>query len=161
MGVPRNVIIEETLDDIAIAELRLLYERLTSLYDGIKIKILALIAGEVAIVPFIFSDGFPDIQSSQEGVLFGIGAVLFAVSFALLLWAISTADWLVPFAVTDSRKVKELYPTPEKLKAFIKEDYEISAEDCLKRIRVRAKIFNITLWLLVIGLIILFVLKYT
>lgn len=159
--IPTSVVIEETHTDIAITEMRLHYERLTALYDGIKVRILALIAGEVAIIPFVFSDGFPDVKSAQEGIFFAGGMVLFVVSFSLLLWAISTADWQMPFGTVDSRSSERLYPTSAKLKRFLKEDYESCSESCLKKIKVRARIFNVTLWLLVASLLILFVLKYT
>jgi len=147
--------------DIVLVEMRAHYERLAALHDGMKMRTLALIAGEVAIVPFIFSSGFPAIQSVQEAIFFAIGGGLFAISFALLLWAISTADWQVPFGSVDSRKSGQLYPTAEKLKQYLKEDYEACCDACLLKIKARARAFNFALWILVPGLIILFVLKYT
>lgn len=142
-------------------ELRRLYDRLTSLYDNIKIKVLALIAGELAIVPFIFSENARLMPSELYGIIFSsIGIACIALSFGLLLWAISTADWLVPLDLKESHKLHERYKNKQEYLEYLKSDYEECIVHCLKKIKTRAKIFNVTLMLFSAGAFIIFVLKY-
>jgi hypothetical protein len=151
----------DEMNQVAYCELVRVFDRLTANYDSIKVKILALIAGEVAIVPFIFSGDFPQLDSLSEVLFFSAGAALMAAAFAMLLWAASTADWFVPFGANDSKNVGKTYRNKSEMINFLKEDYEKCLEDGLKRIKKRAKAFNVALTVLVLGISILFVIKFT
>lgn len=146
----------------AVDELRRLYDRLSNIYDGLKVKVLALIAGEVAIISFIFSGQSVKIPEEPYGVIFfATGLAAMAVAFGLLLWVISTADWLVPHDTKESRLLHKRYKTEEEFLEYLKDDYESCIDHCAGKIKKRSAVFNKTVLVLSSGVTILLVLKFS
>lgn len=148
---------------IVLDDLRRLYDHISANYQSLKNRVLALIAGEVAIVSFIFSgDGFElDKFTSAERIFFFLGVILLGVAFGLLLWIVSTADWQIPLDVGESKKLYQRFNSKLDYMEHIKDDYEGCVVYCLGRMATRAKVYNRTLFILSSAILILLVIKFT
>ena len=96
---------KESTVQLVIDDLRRLFDEVSSTYGSLKSRALGMLAGEVALVTFIFSgDGIKLLRlSDSERVFFGFGALALIISFGLLLWIVSTRQWLVPLDLKDSK----------------------------------------------------------
>jgi hypothetical protein len=153
---------EETIK-LALEDLRRLYDHISHNYDSLKNRVLALIAGEVAIASYIFSGKDFDIakQGTPENIFFGIGVGLLAVSFGALLWIVSTASWVIPLDLSESQKLYKRYNSKLEYLEYIKEDYEDCTALCLRKMATRARVYNVTLFILSGAIIMLLVVKFT
>lgn len=153
---------EETIRSVLV-DLRRLYDHISSNYDSLKNRVLALIAGEVAIASFIFGDEKIKLakMTSAEEIFFFMGVMLLAVSFGALLWIISTASWIIPLDLEASEQIYDRFDSKLKYLEYIQKDYENSIRHCLKKMSARAKVYNITLFVLSSAIIILLVIKFT
>lgn len=155
---------ETQLVKLSLEELRHLFNRITRIYDNLKSRTLAIVAGEVAVVSFIFSGKGITIDKDTDlavKIFYLVGILMVGIAFLILLWIISTSNWKLPYDTTESRKLKAWYDSEIKLLTTIKEDYETCIDFCLSKIASRGKIFNITLIILSAGVIILMVLKFS
>ena len=88
---------------LALDDLKRLFDHLSKNYDSIKNRVLALIAGEVAIATFVFSA--PTISASKltiaEKIFYFSSIGILGLSFLLLVWIISTASWKIPLNLAD------------------------------------------------------------
>ncbi|HJP96504.1 MAG TPA: hypothetical protein VJ843_03980 [Candidatus Saccharimonadales bacterium] len=148
---------------LLIDDLRRLYDHLSTNYHDLKNRVLALIAGELAIVTFIFSGKSLELSkfTSAEIIFFSVGIGLMALAFGMLLWIVATADWLIPLDLNESRKLYKRYNSKLDYLEYIKEDYEACTEHCLRKVAIRAKVYNRTLLVLSCAIIILLVIKFT
>jgi hypothetical protein len=153
---------EETIL-IVLEDLRRLFDEISRNYNQLKTRALGLIAGEVALVSFVFSGNGINVTklSVTEIVFFGIGAVLLAVSFALFLWIVSTHQWEVPLDLKESKKLYRRFSSKLDWLENIKEDYENCIERCLRKTRSRSAAFNKALMTLSCGIIIMLVIRFT
>lgn len=148
-------IIRDSLD-----ELRLFFKHITNIYDQLRIKCLALIAGEVAIVTWIFSSGYPFPRSYYIRVLLFGGVACLLVAFGVLLWAISAMEWKIPHNVETSLELKHKYKTEQALLEYLHDDYVGVIRHCLPLITKRSKRVNIPIYLVIIGVTIVLVVKF-
>src|SRR5581483_10491751 len=83
---------------ISLDELRRFYDHVSNIYDQLRLKALALIAGELGIVGFIFSDASTrHIPRQVDTQLFYFAGIIFlALAFGSLLWTISSFSWQIP-----------------------------------------------------------------
>lgn len=153
---------EETLQ-IVLSDLRRLFDHISTNYNALKSRVLGLIAGLVAVVSFIFSgEGLhPSEFSDAEKIFFGVGSILLAGSFVLLLWVVATAYWEIPADIKITKKLYSRFSSKLEWLEDIKEDYENCVAYSVRKLNTRAKITNLVLVLLSIGIIILLVLKFT
>lgn len=148
---------------IVLDDLRRLFDHLSSNYHTLKNRVLGLIAGEVAITSFIFSDGgfrFSEFTSAER-IFFFIGGGLLSVAFGQLIWIIATADWQIPMSPEDSKDLYKRFNSKLDYLEHIKKDYENCINFCLGKVSLRARVYNRTLFVLSGGIIIMLVLKFT
>lgn len=149
---------------ISIRELENNYNRISNIYDQLRIKALALIAGEVAIVTFLFThwDFRKVLEGSDRIIFFFTGVVLLSLAFGILLWVISTVEWKIPH---DTRRADTLlndknYDSELAFLKYLNDDYAKVNEFCNSLVSRKCKRFNWTVFLLAIGVIIVMVIKF-
>lgn len=148
---------------IVLDDLRRLFDHVATNYSNLKSRVLGLIAGEVAIVSFIFSGTgiHPSKFTSTEKIFFGAGIALLTLSFGLLLWIIATAYWEIPLDIKASRELYKRFDSKIDYLEHIKEDYENCSEYSLKKMGTRSTVYNRVLIILSVGILILLVIKFT
>jgi len=161
MALPEKDKIETI--QIVIDDLRRLFDHISNNYSSLKNRVLGLIAGEVAVISFIFSGkGFNlKMFTSAEKIFFFAGVALLAVAFGQLLWIIGTADWQIPLDLKESKKLYKRFNSKLDYLEDIKEDYESCIEFCLGKMSIRARVYNRTLFILSGAIIIMLVIKFT
>jgi hypothetical protein len=148
----------------ALRELRRLYDHTSHHYDQLRIKTLALIAGETGIVSFIFSntgEKVPLIPAEAYGkIFFWAGVALISIAFLLFLSVISTVEWLIPLDLPEVEKLHKRHQTLESFLEYIINDYVECIKHCLSKVKIRTARFNWAIYTLVVGVIVLMVLKF-
>src|ERR1700722_6232309 len=89
------------ISKLALKELHRLYDHLCRNYDQLRLKTLALLAGEVAIITFIFSSTvysggkmIPLLPAENYGkVFYWGGVIIIGLAFILFLSVISKVTW--------------------------------------------------------------------
>ena len=146
---------KEKVAQTSVDELRRKYTELTTSFDQLRTKVLAFIAGEIALVAFLFASGM-NIPSVIYGILFfSVGFGFVTASFVILSFSLRGADWHSP---GPSRPTQE----PTNLSALTKacEDYSSAIENNAPIYARRSKMFDTALMLLLIGVTILLAIKY-
>ena len=144
-----------------IEELRRVDDQLNATFDQLRFKSLAMIAGELALSPFIFSTDRLHIPHEYYGcIFFFLGILFYVVSFGLLLWTIAATDWTTPGDGRSSGEIKVDYPTLLKYLEWIVEDYLKVIGNNSPLVGKRARRFNWSLYLLAVGGIMLLVIKF-
>lgn len=146
---------------ISLDELRKFYAHFSNTYDQLRIKALTMMAAEVAIVSFLFSDqNAAAIPTDADRRFFYFAGIIFlGVAFAFMLWTISSLKWMIPHDLYPSEAIYKKYKTEIKFLEYIHDDYIECINLCLPSVDKRAKRFNWTIYLLASGVIILMVLK--
>ncbi len=143
----------------SIDELRRVYDHITNIYDQLRVKALALIAGEVAIVTFIFV-GDPS-RYVPEGVdrliFFYAGIIALLAAFGLLLWVISSVEWSIPHGIESSKTQLSKHKSYLSFLKYLHDDYTQVVSHCNKIVSNKCKKFNWVVYLLSAGVIILLV----
>lgn len=146
----------------SIDELRRFYDHVSNIYDQLRLKALALIAGEVAIASFIFSS--PNTNHIPSGsalrIFYFSGLILMGLAFALLLWTISSFDWKIPHDLYDSGSLYKKFEDEKAFLEYLHDDFIVAINHCLPAVNRKTKRFNWTIYLLAVGVIILLVIKY-
>lgn len=148
----------------SITQLQKVYEHISNIYDQLRLKALALIAGEVAIVSFIFGD--PNSRNIPDGadrrVFFFAAVVFLGLAFGILLWVISTVDWKLPhdFTKADDMLADKNRNTPQSFLKYLHNDLCEVNDYCNKIVTRKCRKFNWTVYLLAAGVIILMVIKF-
>jgi hypothetical protein len=146
---------------VAISELQRIYDHVSNSFDQLRVKTLALIAGEVAIVSFIFSGDQTLVPTQTYGkILLGLGLSFMAVAFTMFLWTISSMPWLIPVTLQEVEDIDERYEDTQAFLKFVKKDYIECINHCMKKVEPRAKRFDTAIYLLMLGVIIVLVIKF-
>jgi hypothetical protein len=134
---------EETIL-LVLDDLRRLFDHISNNYANLKNRVLGLIAGEVAITSFIFAGKglHPSKFTSSEKIFFGVGVILLATCFGLLLWIIATAYWEIPLDIKMSRKLYTHFDSKLAYLEDIKEDHENCIEYSLGKMSIRSTVYN-------------------
>lgn len=148
--------------EFAIEEQRSTYGHLNNIYDQLRVKALAMIAGEIAIITFVFSgknqDFFP--EEVDRLIFFYCGIAFLGLAFALMLWIISSVSWKVPHGFDKSRRTKHLkanYPQYKKFLEYLNDDYVKVNKHCAQIVSTKCKAFNHVIYMLPAGVIIVLV----
>lgn len=159
MATEDEKVLKESLE-----ALRRSYDHISNIYDQLRLKALALIAGEVAIVSFIFAN--PVDRNLPKGtdrlIFFYVAIALLALAFGFMLWIISTVDWMLPH---DSKRADIILSdknrnTPSTFLKYLHDDYCAVNEHCNKIVSAKCRRFNWVVYTLAGGVIILMVLKF-
>jgi hypothetical protein len=139
-----------------------LYDSVETSFEQLRTKALALIAGEVAIVAFLFATNtnLGSMVPVYGIVFYGLGVFLLALSFILLLSVVATVHWKHPVGANDVKKLNEYSGNVEKFLTFIKNDHAQTISYCTNKLNARANRFSAAIYALSIGLFLLIVIKY-
>lgn len=150
--------------ETSIREHRHTYQSTSNIYDQLRIKALALIAGEVAIITFLFNNwDISKLVFNVDRVIFlSVGILLLSAAFSIFLWIISTVHWVYPH---DNRPAKKWtsdknYETYYDFLEYLHDDYNTANMHCQKIVNNKCKKFNWSIFLLAGGVIILMVIKF-
>ena len=154
-------------DDILLASLethKRTYDQASNIYDQLRIKSMALLAGEVAFVTFLFSgwDFWEKVSGGDRYFLFFTGVALLLAAFALLLWIVSTVTWLFPH---DMRSAQELqkdknYRNTTDFLEYLHDDYIKAVQHNRSIVGPKCKKFNWAIFMIAAGVIIIMVIKF-
>jgi hypothetical protein len=135
-----------------------MYDDLSNMYDQLRIKAVSIVVGEIAVAAILVSLGkFTPPTDYYQLILWVISLLLFAGSFIILLWTISSLDWLIPTDIQSSKNVLRLYPTEKEHMEYIFDEYVTCINYINPRISKRSKAFNLSLYLLLSSVILLIV----
>jgi ABC-type enterobactin transport system permease subunit len=143
----------------AVKELHRIYDHISNTYDQLRIKALALIAGEIAVVSFIFAGDFKLPKVVYGIVFFGVGIGSLVAAFIVFLLTISSLNWAIPVEFKEIREI-EKYENEAKFLEYVRKDYLEAVEHCLSVVNRRVRRFDLGLYLLLFGAIILLVIKF-
>lgn len=152
---------QEKILQLSVDEVRRKYDELTRDFDQLRVKVLAFISGELALIALLFASGLP-VPRIVYGIfffLFGIGCI--TASFIILLFLLRSILWSSPIHPTAlERHDYSKFPTKADFLEFICKCYSVSLEKNSPKLSERAKLFDNALMLLFIGAIIFLVIKY-
>lgn len=159
MANQKEQIIHTSLD-----EQRRLFDGTSNIYDQLRIKALALIAGEVAIVTFLFTgwDFRDKLMDGDRIVFFYLGILLLGLAFGFLLWIISTVPWTMPHDYSNAKRWTEdkNYLNHQEFIEYLHDDYVAASTVNVKIVSNKCKKFNWSVFLLAGGVIIIMVIKF-
>jgi hypothetical protein len=148
----------------SIKEQKRIYDHTSNIYDQLRIKALALIAGEVAIVTFLFSDWNIKkvIHDADRQFFFFAGIVLLGLAFAFLLWIISTVAWKIPHNLNKANQLMsdKNNNTEQSFLEYLHDDYTTVNAHIMPLVDHKCQRFNWTIFLLAAGVIIEMVIKF-
>jgi hypothetical protein len=152
---------EEKVEQVAVEELRRRYDELCSNFDQIRLRVLAFITGELALASFLFSKGMALPSIIYGFIFFATGVICIMASFTILLTLLRTVSWRSPISRQYIRDIdyKE-FPDKTSFLLYVKEAYIRVLDGNSPTISRANKRFDISLVLLVVGVIILMVIKY-
>lgn len=149
---------------ISLEEQRRLYDNTGHIYDQLRIKSLTLIAGEVAIVTFLFTGwNVHKVLVGSDRIFFLFaGIILMAMAFTLLLWTISTVSWKMAHDFSKAQQwfVDKNRNTERAFLEYLHDDYCHVNAECLKIVSSRCTKFNWSLFMLSAGVIMVMVIKF-
>jgi len=148
----------------SIEEQRRLYDTTSNIYDQLRIKALALIAGEVAIATFLFTDW--DVRKiligSDRIFFFFTGVVLCGLAFGFLLWIISTVPWKMAhnFDTAQAWFSDKNHNSHTSFLEHLHDDYCNVNKYCANIVTKKCEKSNWAVFMLSAGIIILMVIKF-
>lgn len=144
----------------SIAEYQRIYSSVSNIYDQLRIKTLALIAGEVALLTFIFTDNFAFPGNYYIRVLLFAGIACLIGAAGIFFWIISGLDWLFPYEFMTADKIHKRFATKLAFYEFLNDDYIVAVTHNKTPVILRAKRINRAIYLLAAGVTIVLVVKY-
>lgn len=151
----------------SVNQLSKMYDHVSNIYDQLRLKALALIAGEVAIVSFVFSPeanqkGIHIPDGSDRRVFYFAGISFLALAFGFLLWIISTVDWKLPHDTQKSAKIfkDKNRDTELSFLEYLHDDFCDVNDYVTKLVTKKCRRMNWAIYLLSAGVIILLVMKF-
>lgn len=153
MANPANDVIE-----LAIDELRRIYDSLNHNYDQVKIKILTFLGGGFALLSFLYAGGDLFIPNEPHGRIFYFaGLALILTAMVILFYALRPCTWYFPTEFKDLRKLD--YKDKNSFLLYVKEEYLDSLIRNGESYELKQRLLNTATYQLIIGAIILVVLN--
>ncbi len=154
----------ETLK-ISLEELRRHYDAITSGFDHLRSKALAVLVGELAVVTFLFSAQAPSrefaIVNVSSAVFLGLGVLLLVLGFVLSLWVSSPTSWThPPETKIVQNNTRWFQDKPENILQYLHEEYVEAIRWCGAKASRRSDMLTWAIYSLSGGILILSVLKY-
>lgn len=156
----------ERMLEIGVQELHRLYDFISTTYDGLRTKALALTAGEVAIVTFLFSAENEHKKALSEQavsylILYFIGVLLLAGAFLIFLWIIAPSQWDCPPDTSDLEDMKDRFDNnEEKFLVYLKGRYVSAIRSSNRTVSRKSKVFVVAVLCLAVGIFLLALLKF-
>lgn len=148
----------------AVEEQRHFYHCISNTFDQLRIKALTLIAGEVAIITFLFVGGEEGSKISLTRIdviiLFAVAVGCLLVAFGLLLWTISTVIWKQAHGYMSSEEILKKYKSEQDFLHYLNNDYANINMHNANVIAPKLKRFNWIVYLLSAGAVLILLIKY-
>lgn len=152
---------QEKILQTYVDELRRKYDQLNTAYDQLRVKVLAFITGELALVAYLFATDMKLPHLIYGIVFFLVGSGCIAASFVALIYSLRSSTWELPI---DNVLLEEpdysIFPNQVANLEYICKCYTSALEKNNPKYQKRAKLFDISLMLLLTGVIILLVIKF-
>lgn len=135
--------------------------QLGMIYDQLRVKTLSMIAAQLALAGFIFSDWrlTATTYGVDEWIIFGIAVFLQATAMGMMLWILFPSRWLIPGSSSFYEAPNQDYDSHIEYLTKLHNDYK-SCIDCVKApIDKKSKAFTYVLYSLSLSVILLLVLK--
>lgn len=144
---------------LALKEERRKHDALKDDFNQLRAKVLAFITGELALIALLFATGteVPHIVYGVVFFFFGISCI--TASFITLLWLLKAVLWSVP-AHPIALKSAKSFSDEETFTEYLCNSYSTCNEKNTLKHTSRVKLFDISLMLLLTGVIILLVIKF-
>lgn len=149
-----------------VNELRRLYDYISSSMDKLRSKTLALLAGEVAVVSFLFTSNRTDpgreiLVSLSDAVFLGTGVVLLILAFVIFLWLLQPVEWEHPPETSEMIESEKHYNgSEEKFLERLVAHYLRVIPSCNTKLGIKSKRFVLAVYFLALGIFLVAVLKY-
>lgn len=151
---------EISILNVNIDEMRRTFDHISNIYDQLRIKALAFVAGEIAIVTFLFATSVPFPHLLYGQILFISSVIALLLASGLLFWTITTIPWKIPCDFVDHKQTLERYKDELSMTRYVHDEYVRVLEYCVPVVSKKAKRFNLTIYLLSAGVIIVLLIKY-
>lgn len=137
------------------------YDKVDTLYNGMRTRMFTLLSIQLAIMAYLFSDLQSLVPHELYGILFfAAGAVGLAVSIGTLFYYYrSIRNWPTPIGPVEILKINHLPSRINTLEVAC-EDYEVAYHRACAIYAQRARALNFSLHAFTISVIILIVLKF-
>lgn len=138
-----------------------IFYQLGMIYDQLRVKVLSMIAAQLALAGFIFSDWKLTLMTygPDEWIIFGIAVLLQAIAMAMMLWILFPSRWSIPGSSSFYEAPNDDYDSHIEYLTKLHKDYK-SCIDCVKApIDKKSKAFTYVLYSLSLSVILLLVLK--
>lgn len=154
---PESVQIE-TLT-IALAEQRRVYDWISNNYEQVRVKILSLLGGGLAALTFLYANGELFIPAQVYGKILYFAALgMIIISLSCLVLALRPLPWEFPIADKDLLKIHKV-PSKYEYLQYMKERHMECYTINIGAYNYKQRLFNISLYPLIFGVIILVVMK--
>lgn len=146
--------------ETSIEELRSRYNEVCLSNDQIRVKVLAFITGELALVTFLFATGI-NVPSVIYGIIFFIvGIICCITSFVYLTLTLRGKKWKMPVDRDTLVDGHNKFKTRVQYLENVRDSYVSCIEEAIPVVSERSRIFDKSLMLILVGVIILLVIKY-
>lgn len=146
---------------LALSEYRHVYDHVAKGYDQLRIKALAMLAGEVALGTFIFSSSTLIVPREYYGKVFFFSGIFFLLaSLGIILSTLRSMDWKIPSDPDDVQALKTKFSTEKDYLKFIVDDYLMCIHFCKNLSEKRVGRFNWAIIALSVSAIMLLVIKF-
>lgn len=154
-----TALIQEEILMIAIQEQHRVYDWISVAYEQVRVKILTFLGGGLASLTFLYSGGDLFIPKQVYGDIFYFaGLTMVLVALMVLVFSLKPLYWQFPTDSKDLTKIKKYRSKLEYLE-YVKESYLECYTTNISAYNYKQKLFNISLYPLIFGVIILVVIK--
>lgn len=149
-----------------VGELRRLYDNISNSFEQLRTKALAILAGEVAIITFLFAPTdngsfFGPVVPVYGFVVFGLGIALLIIAFGMFLTVLSSVGWTHPPEEKDIVDLKKRFNnSPVEFLEYLKGEYMGAIKHCIGKTNSRAKRFMIGIYSFSAGITMVVLIKY-
>lgn len=152
---------EERILEHGIGVMKDIFAQLSSIYDQLRIKVLSMIAAQLVLLGFVFTDWDLSKVHYSVGawVIFGIAVLLQAAPLAIMMWVLSPIEWSIPGDSGLYKDVKQKYDNYIEYLNVVHAEFATCVDKITKPISKRSKAFNFVLYTLSLSIIVLLVLK--
>lgn len=157
---------EKELLQICVNELNELYESIEQSLEHVRTKGLALLAGEIALVTFLFSpqkgtNFFSESVPIYGFVIFGLGVSLLFLSAGVFLYVLSKVNWTRPPDAKDIVNInKRFNSSPAEFLEYMKDGYTSAINHCIKIVSKRANALMVGIYMFSAGILLVILVKY-
>jgi len=145
--------------EIAIAEQRRVSDWISTNYEQVRVKILTFLGGGLGALTFLYSNGDLFIPGQVYGKIFyfaGLGMVI--ASLTILITSLRPRRW--EFTIED-KELLRIHKVESKLEylKYVRDKYMECYTINISAYEYKQKLFNISLYPLIFGVIILVIIK--